>query len=293
MAGIAHDYLAAFRQSQMPGRIGVNASAAKNMTDGHNCRPMVDAVDERSRKSTATGALSSAHAIPAEPSYLGKFSPRLSLHITNPCNRSAHWQMRIRCYRPAMRKDTAKIRFKATLSRPAEPKDATWSFLVLPKPASAQLPTRSMITVDGTLDGVPFQATLEPDGQGSHWLKVESHLRESVGAAVGATVELEIAPVAVEPEPTVPPDLHAALAADDCALATWNSITPLARRDWIHWITSGKKAETRARRITVACDKLAGGQRRACCFDRSGMYSKGGIGAPKAADASSTTRPNG
>ena len=57
---------------------------------------------------------------------------------------------------------------------------------------------------------------------------------------------------------------------------------PVARRDWIHWITSGKKAETRTKRIAVACDKLASGHRRACCFDRSGMYSKGNMGPPAA-----------
>lgn len=182
-----------------------------------------------------------------------------------------------------MGNDTGKIQFKAKLQRPAEPKNATWSFLVLPKAASAKLPTRSMITVDGTLDGAPFQATLEPDGGGSHWLKVEKKLRDAAGTDAGATVELKIAPVAEEPEPKVPPDLGKALAANAGALATWKDITPVARRDWIHWITSGKKAETRVKRIDVACDKLACGNRRACCFDRSGIYSKGGMGAPKAA----------
>jgi uncharacterized protein YdeI (YjbR/CyaY-like superfamily) len=40
-----------------------------------------------------------------------------------------------------------------------------------------------------------------------------------------------------------------------------SDITPMARRDWIHWITSGKKAETRAKRIGVTCSKLAAGGR--------------------------------
>ena len=66
-------------------------------------------------------------------------------------------------------------------------------------------------------------------------------------------------------------------------MATWKDITTVARRDWIHWITSGKKAETRVKRIDVAIDKLACGNRRACCFDRSGKYSKGNMGAPEAA----------
>ena len=178
--------------------------------------------------------------------------------------------------------DTA-VTFKATLQRPATPKDATWCFLVLPKAASAKLPTRSMVTVDGTLNGAAFQATLEPDGEGSHWLKVEKKLHEAAGIAPGEAVQLEIAPMAKEPEPKLPADLRAALAANAAAMATWKDITTVARRDWIHWITSGKKAETRVKRIDVAIDKLACGNRRACCFDRSGKYSKGNMGAPEAA----------
>lgn len=185
-----------------------------------------------------------------------------------------------------MAKTTANIRFKAKLLRPEHPKDAAWTFLVLPAGASAKLPTRSMTTVDGTIDGHRFQATLEPDGEGSHWLKVSRALREAAGAVVGATVALEIMPVAVEPEPRVPVDFKKALAAAPAAGAQWSTLTPVARRDWIHWITSGKKAETRERRIVTACDMLASGKRRACCFDRSGMYSKS-LGAPEAANGDS------
>jgi hypothetical protein len=189
------------------------------------------------------------------------------------------------CYRCAMsRNRPGTITFKAKLQRPAEPKDAAWSFLVLPADASAKLPARGMVTVDGTLAGQAFQATLEPDGEGSHWLKVEQALRDAAGVAPGAQVALEIAPVEKEPEPKVPPDVRKAFAAHPDALATWQDITPVARRDWIHWITSGKKAETRVKRIATACDMLASGKRRACCFDRSGKYSRGNMGAPKAAD---------
>ena len=141
-----------------------------------------------------------------------------------------------------------------------------------------------MVTVDGLLEGQPFQARLEPDGNGSHWLKVDKTLREQAGVAVCDTVSLQISPVAREPEPKVPVDLKRALSANAAALATWADITPVARRDWIHWITSGKKAETRTKRIATACDMLASGKRRACCFDRSGMYSKGNMGAPVAAE---------
>ncbi len=177
----------------------------------------------------------------------------------------------------------ARVRFKARLLCPAKPADADWVFLVLPQAASNRLPARSQVSVDGTFGTVPFQATLEPDGQGSHWLKVGKSLLDAAGVVAGDTVALNVAHVAEEPEPDVPPDLREALDANPAASATWDDITPLARRDWIQWMTSGRKAETRVKRIASGCDMLSSGKRRACCFDRSGMYSRGKLGPPEAA----------
>ena len=50
------------------------------------------------------------------------------------------------------------------------------------------------------------------------------------------------------------------------ALKTWNDTTPLARNEWICWIISGKKSETRDIRIKKGLSKLAGGIRRPCCW---------------------------
>ena len=185
-----------------------------------------------------------------------------------------------------------RIGFTATLLRPKAASGGAgggWLFLVLPKEASAELPSRGMVAVEGTFDRAAFRATLEPDGRGGHWLKVDSALRGMIGKAGGALAagdvcELEIAPVAAgeEPEPSVPTDVRKALAgAPSAAREAWSDITPAARRDWVQWITSGKRAETRAIRIEKACDMLAKGKRRPCCFDRSGMYSKS-LGCPVA-----------
>jgi hypothetical protein len=182
---------------------------------------------------------------------------------------------------PALKSNA--IRFKARLLRPATPRGAAWTFLVLPKNASAKLPTRSMTTVEGTINGHSFKATLEPDGQKSHWLKVSGKLRAAARARVGDEVALEIMPAATALEPGIPADLRKALGAAPQARALWVALTPVARRDWILWIVSARQVQTRARRIDNACDMLASGKRRVCCFDRSGFYSKG-LCAPEAAD---------
>jgi hypothetical protein len=171
----------------------------------------------------------------------------------------------------------SRICFSATLLRPKVAgfaKAVSWSFLILPNEASDKLPSRGMVSVEGTLNGLPIAVTLDPDGQGGHWLKLDRKLIGGAGAVAGDIVQLEITPVAEEPEPSVPSDLRKALAAAPKARLLWSDITPVARRDWIQWITSGKRAETRALRIDKACDMLAKGKRRPCCFDRSGLYSK-------------------
>ena len=64
----------------------------------------------------------------------------------------------------------------------------------------------------------------------------------------------------------IPADVREALIAEPKLVALWEDITPLARNEWICWITSGKKEETRNIRIKKALSKLKSGMRRPCCW---------------------------
>lgn len=64
----------------------------------------------------------------------------------------------------------------------------------------------------------------------------------------------------------LPADFRRAIASDDAAKRIWLDITPLARNEWICWVTSPRKEETRKRRIAVGIDKLRKGMRRPCCW---------------------------
>ncbi len=65
---------------------------------------------------------------------------------------------------------------------------------------------------------------------------------------------------------TLPADLKKAIAAVPQAKTVWDDITPLARNEWICWVTIVKKPETRKKRIQRACAELAEGKRRPCCW---------------------------
>lgn len=64
----------------------------------------------------------------------------------------------------------------------------------------------------------------------------------------------------------LPADFHKALAADAVTKALWTGFTPLARNEWICWVTSAKQDATRQRRIAVGLDKMHHGLRRPCCW---------------------------
>ncbi len=65
---------------------------------------------------------------------------------------------------------------------------------------------------------------------------------------------------------SVPEDLRKILTTDSATRAAWEDITPLARNEWICWITSVKKPETRELHIKRARAELREGKRRPCCW---------------------------
>ena len=64
----------------------------------------------------------------------------------------------------------------------------------------------------------------------------------------------------------LPTDFKKAIKSVPKAKAVWEDITPLARNEWICWVISGKKAETRGIRIEKALSKMKSGMRRPCCW---------------------------
>jgi hypothetical protein len=64
----------------------------------------------------------------------------------------------------------------------------------------------------------------------------------------------------------VPADLQQVLVSDKAALAAWESLTPLARNEWICWVVSVTFNETRIDHIKRVRTELKEGMRRPCCW---------------------------
>lgn len=63
-----------------------------------------------------------------------------------------------------------------------------------------------------------------------------------------------------------PTDVQKILTSLPKVKIVWDDITPLAQNEWICWIESAKKTETRERRIKIMKENLLAGKRRPCCW---------------------------
>ncbi len=161
------------------------------------------------------------------------------------------------------RKEMPPIRFDAQLYTIDKR-----TILRLPEKASAKLPSRGQVAVQGTINGRAFQTVLEPDGKFGHWMRIDGKLQKAAGLSAGDTATLEIESRKDWPEPNVPQDLATALAtAPQKIQDQWKDITPMARWEWVRWVNATQNPDTRKRRVEVSISKMQSGKRRPCCFN--------------------------
>jgi hypothetical protein len=108
-----------------------------------------------------------------------------------------------------------------------------------------------------TVNGFRYPSTIASMG-GRFLIPFSSDKRAATGLAGGDAIEVELeldaAPRVIEPTP----DLAEALAANPDAAAAWERLAPSHRKAHVTAIEGAKAAETRARRVAAAVEKLAG-----------------------------------
>src|SRR5437899_3415933 len=120
------------------------------------------------------------------------------------------------------------ICFSVKLFQPkATEKTGSWT-LTLPKNASAKLPSRRRTIVEGTINSFPFRAALEPNGKGSHWLRVNKTMCDAAGADAVDTVTVEITRAGEDQVIRVLMDLRKALADVRLDYEWWEELYHMA-----------------------------------------------------------------
>ncbi len=138
----------------------------------------------------------------------------------------------------------------------------------IPQDISNHFPSRGMVMVRLTINGIPFEEALEPDGKKGHWLDVRPEHAHALDIEGQHVHDLSLEVIEVIKEPPMPNDVLEAFEKAH-VMDMWEKTTPKAKWEWFRWIRATKNPSTRRQRIDVACSKFKKGDKRPCCFDSS------------------------
>ena len=132
----------------------------------------------------------------------------------------------------------------------------------LPVSAADVFGTRGRVPVNATFDGVGYQGSLMPKGDGRFVLgvlkSIQAELDKGVGDSVRVTVERDTSERTVD----VPAELASALDGDAVARGSFAAMAFSHRREYARWVAEAKKAETRVRRAAEAVAMIKEGKTR-------------------------------
>jgi hypothetical protein len=135
------------------------------------------------------------------------------------------------------------------------------AYVVVPFDVGEVFGTRGQLRVKGTIDGQPLKSSMAPMGGGQHVLGLHKATREALGKSIGDSVRLVIEPDRETRTVAVPADFATALAADKRAQQSFDAFAYTHRKEYVQWIESAKRPETRQRRISDAVSRISKGTR--------------------------------
>ena len=119
--------------------------------------------------------------------------------------------------------------------------------------------TKGMVKVKATFDGYPYKGVLANMGGGSHIIGLRKDIREAIKKRAGDSVMVTIERDNEERTVSVPDDLQKAFSTNKKAKAFFDTLSYTNRKEYVVWITSAKKIETREKRLSEMIKKLAAG----------------------------------
>jgi len=124
----------------------------------------------------------------------------------------------------------------------------TRTYLMIPFDPNEVWGVKQRHYVRGSINDCPIRASIDGEAPPFSLALGPAWLRDN-GVSAGAKVEVVLAPEGPQSD-TLSPDIAAALAAEPQARAFFDSIATFYRNNYVRWIESAKRPETRKARIT-------------------------------------------
>ena len=141
------------------------------------------------------------------------------------------------------------LKFKAKLV--SRGPGGAWTYLEIPFSIPEVFGRKGQVPVRATINGFTFRNSLMPR-QGVHILGTSKDVLAAAAAAPGDTVQVELALDDSLRTVAIPTDLDTALARVPIKAESFASLSYSHKKEYVDWIESAKKPETRASRIEKA-----------------------------------------
>lgn len=130
----------------------------------------------------------------------------------------------------------------------------------LPANAAEVFGTRARFPVRVTFNGVPYQGSTMPTGDGTFCVGLTKAIRADAGADIGQLVHVVLERDEAERTVDVPKDLAEALQAAGL-MTRFEEMAYTHRKEYVRWVMEAKRAETRTARVAKAVSMISEGRR--------------------------------
>ena len=146
-----------------------------------------------------------------------------------------------------------KREFEAVIEKPPKTPGA---YVIIPFDVREVYGTKGRVQVKAAFDGYAYRGSLAPMGGGRHVLGVRKDIQQAIGKTHGDRVKVVIEPDTEPRVVTVPKDLQKLLDENPKGKAVFEKLSYTHRKEYVNWIESAKKEETRQRRLERSLEML-------------------------------------
>jgi hypothetical protein len=138
-------------------------------------------------------------------------------------------------------------------------KEGNFTFVAIPFSPREVWGAKPRYHVTGTINGTPVRGTLGVLGQ-DYFLRLGAAWMRDSGIEFGANVTVQLS-LEGPHEGNIASDIAKALSGNNKAKAFFESLPTFYRKNFIRWIESAKREETRTKRINEMMNLLEEGKR--------------------------------
>ena len=120
--------------------------------------------------------------------------------------------------------------------------------------------TKANVKVKVTFDGHPYRGLIANMGNG-HCIGVRKDIREAIGKSAGDTVTVTVKKDTDARVVKVSPEIQKILTKNSQARSFFNTLSYTNQKEYVLWISSAKKTETKEKRLSEILTKLLAGKK--------------------------------